>query len=140
MKRSTCGCAVAVDSTGSVLYEYQVLLPESDPFVLAELLDGPGGERLRAEAQRNMTDNPDGFTGLRLSALQAPPTRAQRRTLRRSDPCTATVARVRESGAHDRFHWVPQGSTGFREVLFHGVPQGSGFWVLGSAQVRRGTP
>ncbi len=50
-------------------YEYQVLLPESDPFVLAESLDGPGRERLRAEARRNMTDNPDGFTAIAVECL-----------------------------------------------------------------------
>ena len=50
-------------------YEYQVLLPESDPFVLAESLDGPGRERLRAEARRNITDNPDGFTAIAVECL-----------------------------------------------------------------------
>jgi hypothetical protein len=50
-------------------YEYLILLPESDPFVLAALLDGPERERLRAEARRNMTDNPDGFAAAAVECL-----------------------------------------------------------------------
>jgi hypothetical protein len=50
-------------------YEYVVLLPEADAFVLAEQLGSSGGERLRAEARRNMTDNPDGFVAAAVSCL-----------------------------------------------------------------------
>jgi hypothetical protein len=50
-------------------YEYALLRPESDPFVLAERLKGPDGARLLAEARRNMLDNPDGFTAAAVSCL-----------------------------------------------------------------------
>jgi hypothetical protein len=50
-------------------YEYTLLRPESDAFVLAERLDGPDGARLRAEARRNMTDNPGGFTAAAVLCL-----------------------------------------------------------------------
>lgn len=50
-------------------YEYALLRPESDAFVLAERLDGPDVARLRAEARRNMADNPDGFAAAAVSCL-----------------------------------------------------------------------
>lgn len=50
-------------------YEYAVLRPESDAFVLAERLAGPDGARLRLEARRNMADNPDGFTAAAVACL-----------------------------------------------------------------------
>jgi hypothetical protein len=50
-------------------YEYRVLLPESDPLALAALLDGAGRERLRAEARRNMAENPEGITGAAVECL-----------------------------------------------------------------------
>jgi hypothetical protein len=49
--------------------EYRVLLPESDPLALAALLDGAGRERLRAEARRNMAENPEGITGAAVECL-----------------------------------------------------------------------
>lgn len=50
-------------------HEYALVRPESDPFVLAEQLSGPDAERLRAEARRNMVENPEGFTGIAVSCL-----------------------------------------------------------------------
>jgi hypothetical protein len=50
-------------------HEYRVLLPESDPVALAALLDGPQRERVRAEARRNMAENPDGITGPAVECL-----------------------------------------------------------------------
>jgi len=50
-------------------YEYTVLVPESDPFVLAASFDGAGPGRLRAEARRNMTENPDGFAAAAVECL-----------------------------------------------------------------------
>ena len=50
-------------------YEYRILLPESDPVVLAPWLDGPDRERLRAEARRNMAENPEGITGSAVECL-----------------------------------------------------------------------
>jgi hypothetical protein len=42
-------------------HEYELLLPASDPILLAGRLAGPDGDRLREESRRNMTENPDGF-------------------------------------------------------------------------------
>jgi hypothetical protein len=50
-------------------YEYEVLLPESDPFEVAETTDGPARERLRSEARRNMVENPEGVTGAAVECL-----------------------------------------------------------------------
>jgi hypothetical protein len=41
-------------------YEYTLLLPDSDAQVVARQLEGPEGARLRAEARRNMSENPEG--------------------------------------------------------------------------------
>ena len=114
MKRSTCGCAVAADSTADVVYEYQLLLPESDPFVLAESLDGPGRERLRAEAQRNMTDNPGGFTALAVECLAGTADACSRvdRFADRPMHRDARHSHSTVSGAHDR---VPLGTSQNRE-------------------------
>jgi len=50
-------------------YEYRVLLPESDPVAVAARLDGPDRERLRAEARRNMGENPEGISGAAVECL-----------------------------------------------------------------------
>jgi hypothetical protein len=49
--------------------EYVLLRPESDAFILAERLHGPDGPRVRDEARRNMTDNPDGFAAAAVLCL-----------------------------------------------------------------------
>jgi hypothetical protein len=78
-------------------YEYRVLLPESDPVVLSALLDGPERERLRAEARRNMAENPEGITGAAVECLAgAADACAQIERLADRPMFRETVTRVRQ--------------------------------------------
>jgi hypothetical protein len=49
--------------------EYGIVTPESDIFTLAPMLSSPQGDRLRAEATRQRSENPDGFTGAAVACV-----------------------------------------------------------------------
>jgi hypothetical protein len=47
-------------------YEYAFVTPDADPLMLVARLVGADGDRVRSEARRNRTENPQGFTAAAL--------------------------------------------------------------------------
>jgi hypothetical protein len=84
-------------------YEYRVLWPESDLLTVAASLDGPGRERLRAEARRNMTENPIGFTAPALECLAGA-----------ADACARLDAFAERPNFRELVTRIRSGSPGFR--------------------------
>ncbi len=79
--------------------EYTLVLPDSDAFVLAEQFTEPDGARIRAEARRNMTENPDGFTAVALSCLAGDTTACDRadRLAENRPPLRDALARLHQA-------------------------------------------